>query len=248
MSTLSIQLAFSGEKRCIADRHVGRYSITRTKRGAYTCSLAGEGGREGDEREGGTGRADGQGGDGREEGCAKPNFCPARSRFVHQDHMVQSCLFLPLLLKRGLHSQICVELLETLAGWLATTSLFRYPVPTAGGTLSAVSALTTPGQVIGTTAWPPQSKRTICERSTMTTNLTLRAIIDAHLALAAPRLHVPSLTRIRPWQHHRDCIHSGGAPPVRRSCRTARLCVRAAVVAWHDGDECINAPPTPTPP
>jgi len=82
----------------------------------------------------------------------------------------------------------------------------------------------------------------------MTTNLTLRAIIDAHLALAAPRLHVPSLTRIRPWQQHRDRIHSGGAPPVRRSCRTARLRVRAAVVAWHDGDECINAPPTPPPP
>jgi hypothetical protein len=33
------------EKRCVADRHVGRYSITHTsERGTYTCMLTAEGG------------------------------------------------------------------------------------------------------------------------------------------------------------------------------------------------------------
>ena len=82
-------------------------------------SAAREGGR--DESVSATGR-EGLEGQGGRDGHAIPTFCPARSRFVHQDHTVHYCLFPPLLLKRGLHSQICVELLETLAVWLATTN------------------------------------------------------------------------------------------------------------------------------
>ncbi len=109
------------EMRC---RQTCRTILDYTYKARYVHVFFFRRGREGDERKGRTGRAEGQGGrdrDGREEGCAIPTFCPARSRFVHQDHTTHSCLFPPLLLKRGLHSQMCVELLDTLAVWLATT-------------------------------------------------------------------------------------------------------------------------------
>jgi hypothetical protein len=84
------------EMRC---RQTCRTVLDYTYKARYVHVFFGWRGREGGEREGGTGRAEGQGGDGRAEGCAIPTFCPARSRFVHQAHTVQSCLFPPLLVK-----------------------------------------------------------------------------------------------------------------------------------------------------